>query len=175
MTVVVKKDNQYICYTKGAVEELLDLCTHILKNGVEQPITYQDKDQIIQTCEQLSNDALRLLGYAKRTIPELPKEEDEDVEMHLTFMGMSGMIDPPKQEVKKAIETCHQAGIRVIMITGDHKLTATAIAKSLGIYQDGDYVITGEELHEMKEEELESKIKLNYEQQKKHLLTEMFI
>lgn len=158
MTVVVKKDNQYICYTKGAVEELLDLCTHILKNGVEQPITYQDKDQIIQTCEQLSNDALRLLGYAKRTIPELPKEEDEDVEMHLTFMGMSGMIDPPKQEVKKAIETCHQAGIRVIMITGDHKLTATAIAKSLGIYQDGDYVITGEELHEMKEEELESKI-----------------
>lgn len=158
MTVVVKKDSQYICYTKGAVEELLDLCTHILKNGTEQPITYQDKDQIIKTCEQLSNDALRLLGYAKRTISELPKEEDEDVEMHLTFMGMSGMIDPPKQEVKKAIETCHKAGIRVIMITGDHKLTATAIAKSLSIYQDGDYVITGEELHEMKEEELESKI-----------------
>lgn len=158
MTVVVKKDGQYVCYTKGAVEELLDLCTHILKNGKEEPITYQDKDQIIKTCEELSNEALRLLGYAKRTMNELPKAEDEDVEMHLTFMGMSGMIDPPKEEVKKAIDTCHKAGIRVIMITGDHKLTATAIAKNLGIYQDGDYVITGEELHQMNDEELASKM-----------------
>lgn len=158
MTVVVKKDGQYVCYTKGAVEELLDLCTHILKNGKEEPITYQDKDQIIKTCEELSNEALRLLGYAKRTMSELPKEEDEDVEMHLTFMGMSGMIDPPKEEVKKAIDTCHKAGIRVIMITGDHKLTATAIAKNLGIYQDGDYVVTGEELHQMNDEELASKM-----------------
>ena len=158
MTVVVKKDGQYVCYTKGAVEELLDLCTHILKNGKEEPITYQDKDQIIKTCEELSNEALRLLGYAKRTMNELPEAEDEDVEMHLTFMGMSGMIDPPKEEVKKAIETCHRAGIRVIMITGDHKLTATAIAKNLGIYQDGDYVVTGEELHQMNDEELASKM-----------------
>ena len=158
MTVVVKKDGQYVCYTKGAVEELLDLCTHILKNGKEEPITYQDKDQIIKTCEELSNEALRLLGYAKRTMNELPEAEDEDVEMHLTFMGMSGMIDPPKEEVKKAIETCHRAGIRVIMITGDHKLTATAIAKNLGIYQDGDYVVTGEELHQMHDEELAKKM-----------------
>ena len=158
MTVVVKKDGQYVCYTKGAVEELLDLCTHILKNGKEEPITYQDKDQIIKTCEELSNEALRLLGYAKRTMNELPEAEDEDVEMHLTFMGMSGMIDPPKEEVKKAIETCHKAGIRVIMITGDHKLTATAIAKNLGIYQDGDYVVTGEELHQMNDEELATKM-----------------
>ena len=158
MTVVVKKDGQYVCYTKGAVEELLDLCTHILKNGKEEPITYQDKDQIIKTCEELSNEALRLLGYAKRTMNELPEAEDEDVEMHLTFMGMSGMIDPPKEEVKKAIETCHRAGIRVIMITGDHKLTATAIAKNLGIYQDGDYVVTGEESHQMNDEELATKM-----------------
>lgn len=158
MTVVVKKDGQYVCYTKGAVEELLDLCTHILKNGKEEPITYQDKDQIIKTCEELSNEALRLLGYAKRTMNELPEAEDEDVEMHLTFMGMSGMIDPPKEEVKKAIDTCHKAGIRVIMITGDHKLTATAIAKNLGIYQDGDYVVTGEELHQMNDEELATKM-----------------
>lgn len=158
MTVVVKKDGQYVCYTKGAVEELLDLCTHILKNGKEEPITYQDKDQIIKTCEELSNEALRLLGYAKRTMNELPEAEDEDVEMHLTFMGMSGMIDPPKEEVKKAIDTCHKAGIRVIMITGDHKLTATAIAKNLRIYQDGDYVVTGEELHQMNDEELASKM-----------------
>lgn len=158
MTVVVKKDGQYVCYTKGAVEELLDLCTHILKDGKEEPITYQDKDQIIKTCEELSNEALRLLGYVKRTMNELPKAEDEDVEMHLTFMGMSGMIDPPKEEVKKAIETCHRAGIRVIMITGDHKLTATAIAKNLGIYQDGDYVVTGEELHQMNDEELATKM-----------------
>ena len=158
MTVVVKKDGQYVCYTKGAVEELLDLCTHILKNGKEEPITYQDKDQIIKTCEELSNEALRLLGYAKRTMNELPEAEDEDVEMHLTFMGMSGMIDPPKEEVKKAIETCHKAGIRVIMITGDHKLTATAIAKNLGIYQDGDYVVTEEELHQMNDEELATKM-----------------
>ena len=158
MTVVVKKDGQYVCYTKGAVEELLDLCTHILKNGKEEPITYQDKDQIIKTCEELSNEALRLLGYAKRTMNELPEAEDEDVEMHLTFMGMSGMIDPPKEEVKKAIGTCHKAGIRVIMITGDHKLTATAIAKNLGIYQDGDYVVTGEESHQMNDEELATKM-----------------
>ncbi len=158
MTVVVKKDGQYVCYTKGAVEELLDLCTHILKNGKEEPITYQDKDQIIKTCEELSNEALRLLGYAKRTMNELPEAEDEDVEMHLTFMGTSGMIDPPKEEVKKAIETCHRAGIRVIMITGDHKLTATAIAKNLGIYQDGDYVVTGEESHQMNDEELATKM-----------------
>ena len=158
MTVVVTKDGQYVCYTKGAVEELLDLCTHILKNGKEEPITYQDKDQIIKTCEELSNEALRLLGYAKRTMNELPEAEDEDVEMHLTFMGMSGMIDPPKEEVKKAIETCHKAGIRVIMITGDHKLTATAIAKNLGIYQDGDYVVTEEELHQMNDEELATKM-----------------
>ena len=158
MTIVVKKNQQYVCYTKGAVEELLELCTHIVKNGKEEPLTYEDKEHIIKACEKLSNDALRLLGYAKRTLTELPKTEEEDVEMHLTFMGMSGMIDPPKKEVKRAIDTCHKAGIRVIMITGDHKLTATAIAKNLGIYHEGDYVVTGEELHQMPEDTLEEKI-----------------
>ena len=158
MTVVVQNDESYTCYTKGTVEEMLELCTHILVDGNEKPITYQEKEQIIKTCEKLSNEALRLLGYAKRTITELPKNEDEDVEMRLTFMGMSGMIDPPKEEVKSAIAACHEAGIRVIMITGDHKLTATAIAKNLNIYHDGDYVVTGAELHQMKEETLEEKI-----------------
>lgn len=158
MTVVIKEKNDYVCYTKGAVEEMIELCTHVFKDGKEVPMTYEDKEKIIQMCETLSNQALRLLGYAKRKIKELPKSETEDMEMHLTFLGMSGMIDPPKKEVKKAIETCHQAGIRVIMITGDHKLTASAIARDLGILKEKELVVTGEELHRMKDEELEKKI-----------------
>ena len=96
-------------------------------------------------CLEMSGQALRVLGFAKRSLQNRPSGED-NVEFGLTFLGVVGMIDPPRHEVAEAVRTCRQAGIRTIMITGDHKVTALAIAKELDIYQTGDNIISGEEL-----------------------------
>ncbi len=159
MTTVHRIDNQWIAYTKGAVDEMLPLCTHILTSNGIRPITKKDKENIIRLCLSMSENALRVLGFAMRSLTVLPIEDNENVEFNLVFIGVTGMIDPPRREVAESVKICRQAGIRTIMITGDHKVTALAIAKELGIYQDKDTIISGEELDDMTEEQLNNAIK----------------
>ncbi len=159
MSTVHKINGEIISYTKGAVDEMLPLCTRILTADGERDITDEDKERIIELSISMSKRALRVLGFAKRKLKEIPEEEDEDIEYDLTFIGMCGMIDPPRQEVKKAIKTCKNAGIRTVMITGDHLITAIAIAKDLGIWQEGNNGIVGEELDDMPDEELDKVVK----------------
>ena len=102
---------------------------------------------------------MRVLGFAMRTLMELPTDDDENVEFDMTFVGVTGMIDPPRKEVADSVRTCRQAGIRTIMITGDHKVTALAIAKELDIYREGNTVVSGEELDTMTDDELDDAVK----------------
>ena len=159
MTTVHDIGGEFIAYTKGAVDEMLPLCTHIqTENGVRE-MTEQDREQILKTCLNLSEQALRVLGFAKRKLDVIPEEDEENVEFDMVFLGIVGMIDPPRKEVIAAIKTCHQAGIRVVMITGDHKVTAMAIAKQLGIFQEGNTVVAGDEFDAMSEAELDEAVK----------------
>lgn len=157
MTVVYDIDGHYECYTKGALEEVLEVCLYILKDGEVVPLTLEVKNKILKECEKLSSEAYRILGFASKTIDFIPKEGD-NIENDLIFIGISCMIDPPREEVMPAIKVFKEAGIKVVMITGDHKLTATAIAKGLGIYSDGDLVMTGEELDKISDKELALKV-----------------
>ena len=161
MSAVIKDDDNtnYILYSKGAPEELIDVCTDTMIDGKKVKLTSKDRKLIKDYCMEQSRKGLRLLGFATKNISSLPHEDDQSIENDLTFIGIMGMMDPPREEVKHAIETCHEAGIRVIMITGDHKLTATSIAKDLGIYHQGDLVIDGEELAKMSDLKLRNTIK----------------
>ena len=155
MTVVCKtNDKKHISYTKGAPEELIAKCSYALINGKKRKLTKEEKTIILAKCEDLSNEALRSLAFAYKTEHLKENELEED----LIFLGITGMIDPPRREVMKSIKSCHEAGIRVIMITGDHKATAVAIAKKLGIYKDGDLAVNVEEFHEMTKAELHKKL-----------------
>ena len=145
-------------YTKGAADEMLPLCTHLLTSDGVRPMTEEDRRRVLDLCERMSGDALRVLGFATRSLSAVP-EEDEDVEHDMTFVGVTGMIDPPREEVIGAVDACHDAGIRVIMITGDHKITALAIAKQLHIFREGNTVISGAELDDMSDEELDEAVK----------------
>lgn len=159
MTTVHEIDGEIVAYTKGAVDEMLPLCTHIQTDDGVREMTEQDREQILKTCLNLSEQALRVLGFAKRKLDFIPEEDDENVEFDMTFLGVVGMIDPPRKEVIAAIKTCHEAGIRVVMITGDHKVTAMAIAKQLGIFREGNTVIAGDEFDAMSEAELDEAVK----------------
>lgn len=159
MTTVHKAGNEIVAYTKGAVEEMLPLCSHIVTEWGVRQMTDMDRRQILHLCMKMSEEALRVLGFAERTLSCVPADENEDVEMDMTFVGMVGMIDPPRKEVIQAVETCHGAGIRVIMITGDHKVTALEIARQLHIFRDGNTVITGPELDNMTDEQLKEAVK----------------
>lgn len=159
MTTVHRIHEKWVSYTKGAVDEMLPLCTHILTSEGVRPITEADKENITKLCLSMSEDALRVLGFAMRTLTELPTDDDENVEFDMTFVGVTGMIDPPRKEVADSVRTCRQAGIRTIMITGDHKVTALAIAKELDIYREGNTVVSGEELDTMTDDELDDAVK----------------
>ncbi len=158
MSVVVKDRKDYLLYSKGAPEELIDVCSYAIVDDKKIKLTEKNRESVKEYCVTLSSEGLRLLGFASKKITSLPKE-GEEVEEDLTFIGIMGIIDPPREEVKHAISTCHEAGIKVIMITGDHKLTATSIAKDLGIYKKGDLVIDGEELSKMSDLKLRNTIK----------------
>lgn len=153
MSVICEVNGKRICYTKGALEELLELCSYILKDNEVILLTDEIKVKILDKCEELSSEAYRILGFAYKNVDTIYKEGD-NVEDNLIFIGISSMIDPPREEVMPAIKTFKEAGIKVVMITGDHRLTAKAIAKKLGIYSDDDLVMTGEELHSISDEEL---------------------
>ena len=153
MSVICEVNGKRICYTKGALEELVELCSYILKDNEVILLTDEIKVKILDKCEELSSEAYRILGFAYKNVDTIYKEGD-NVEDNLIFIGISSMIDPPREEVMPAIKTFKEAGIKVVMITGDHRLTAKAIAKKLGIYSDDDLVMTGEELHRISDEEL---------------------
>lgn len=155
MSTVHRIGEENVAYTKGAVEEMLGLCSGLLTQSGVIPITQEHRDQILQLCHSLSARALRVLGFARRALPTVPQEDEENVEEALVFIGAVGMIDPPRREVAQSVRTCREAGIRTVMITGDHKDTALAIAQELDIYREGDSIYSGEELGRMDEEELD--------------------
>ncbi|WP_304341323.1 cation-translocating P-type ATPase [Metaclostridioides mangenotii] len=159
MSTINNIDDKFTLYTKGAVDEILPLCTHILTSSGIREITDKDKNNIQKLCLDMSKDALRVLGFARKDIASVPEEDDENIEFDLTFVGAVGMIDPPRKEVAQSVEICRKAGIRTIMITGDHKDTAIAIAKELEILNEGDTVISGEELESMTDDELDKAVK----------------
>lgn len=148
MTTIHKsKDDALIQFTKGAPDEILKACTYALVNGKEVPITEEIKSKILSANKNMADKALRVLAVAKKELSFMPpKLESELIEKELCFIGMIGMIDPVRPEVKPAIDKCRLAGIRPIMITGDHKDTAVAIATQLGIIEDSSEAITGVEL-----------------------------
>ena len=158
MSVLNQTEGGYTVYTKGAVDEMLPLCTQYRTGSGVRAMTDADREQILKVCNKMSAEALRVLGFAVRTVPAVPEEEGADLESDLTFVGVVGMIDPPRKEVIQAVETCHTAGIRVVMITGDHKVTAMAIAKQLHIFREGNIVISGPELDAMTDEELDKAV-----------------
>ena len=159
MTVLNRMGGKNIAYTKGAADELLPLCTKYRTADGIREMTDSDRAKILELCNKMSSEALRVLGFAVREWEDVPKEETADLEKEMTFVGVVGMIDPPRKEVIKAVETCHEAGIRVVMITGDHKVTAMAIAKQLHIFREGNTVISGQELAAMTEEQLDEAVK----------------
>ena len=160
MTTVNEVNGKYIVYTKGGVDELLNRCNSYLLNGeIKQDLENYSKI-IRKSNEEMAKEALRVLSCAYKEIDHKPtKEEMENIENGLIFVGMVGMIDPPREEAKKAVEKCKTAGIKTVMITGDHKITATAIAKKLGILENEDEAITGLELEKMSDEELEKNVR----------------
>lgn len=158
-TVHRAKDGTVIQYSKGAPDEILKRCTQIMKDGTVRPITEEDRKSILADNKGMADKALRVLAAAQRIWEKEPESaESEYLEQNLTFIGLTGMIDPVRPEVKDAIVECKQAGIRPIMITGDHKDTAVAIAMELGIIESASQAITGAALDEMSEEELEAHI-----------------
>ena len=160
MTTVVRyNDNKYIVYTKGGVDELLDRCnSYVIANEIKFDI--EDYTKIIdKENDVMAKEALRVLAMAYKEIDHIPSEpEMKNLEKDLTYIGMVGMIDPPREEVKIAVEKCKEAGIKTVMITGDHKATAVAIAKQLGILEDGEEAVTGSDVEKMSQEELEKRV-----------------
>ena len=160
MTTVHKIADKYLVYTKGGVDELLNKCDNYIINGTIKQDLEEYKKDIEKNNEIMAKEALRVLAMGYKEIDHMPsKEEMKDIEKNLTFVGMVGMIDPPREEAKKAVEKCKTAGIKTVMITGDHKITATAIAKQLGILENESEAITGKELEEMSQEDLEKNIR----------------
>ncbi len=146
-------------YTKGGLDEVLACCDRILSGGKVRPITEEDKETIRKGNTAMAESALRVLAGACRPIESLPPQiAPATLEKELIFLGMVGMIDPPRAEVKDAVLTCRRAGIKPVMITGDHKITATAIAEALDIKEKGEIVLTGSQLEKMSDEELQREV-----------------
>ncbi|HHS3036442.1 TPA: cation-translocating P-type ATPase, partial [Legionella pneumophila] len=160
MTVVCRQDHEHIAFVKGAPEVILERCTHILtKTGIKK-LTPNDKARMKQSCELMASEALRLLAFAKRQLePAALEKEEEEIEHNLVFLGLIGLQDPPHASSKESISRCKKAGIKPVMITGDHPDTARAIAKELGILEAGDRLLTGNELENMPEEEFNHCVK----------------
>lgn len=161
MTTVNKMDDNFRVNVKGGLDEVLDVCNRINLNGEERPLTQEDIDKIRNTNEAMANAALRILATAYKDLPEKPLHaETGEMEHNLIFSGLLGMMDPARPEVINAVALCNTAGIRPVMITGDHKSTAMAIARKTGIYRDGDLAVTGTDLDRISDEELYENVSL---------------
>ena len=160
MTTVNQNNGKYIVYTKGGVDELLRICNSYLFKGEVKTNLDEYAYWIRENNEHMAKDALRVLAFAYKEMDHKPsKEEMKTIESGLTFIGMVGMIDPPREEAKQAVAKCKTAGIKTVMITGDHKVTAVAIAKKLGILENEDEALTGLELDKISDEQLTKDIR----------------
>ena len=153
MTTVHRLENGYRSITKGAPDVMINKCDRIYKNGKIERLSEEEKRKIQDQNTQLANEALRVIAVGYREF-EFMRKDVTNLEENLIFVGLIGMIDPPRQGVKEAVKTCKKAGIKTVMITGDHIATATAIAKELGILEMGDMAITGAELDNISDNEL---------------------
>ena len=154
-TVHQNNDEDFLVAVKGGLDELLVNCTRINDGTSIRPITEKDIEDIHKANMEMASQALRVLAVGYKTISELPVTfAPATIEKDFIFLGMVGMIDPPREEAKEAVRRCKEAGIKPVMITGDHKITATAIAKSLGIITTGDCVLTGTDVEMMSDEQL---------------------
>lgn len=154
-TINRMEEGQFRVNLKGGLDEVLAVSTQILIHGKVRPITDEDRENIKEENQRMAQSALRLLAVAYRDMDTLPEEiSTETIEKDLIFVGLLGMIDPARPEVVEAVKKCKTAGIRPVMITGDHKVTAVAIANEIGIYNEGDKAITGTDVEEMDDEVL---------------------
>ncbi|MCL6434934.1 MAG: cation-transporting P-type ATPase [Leptolyngbyaceae cyanobacterium HOT.MB2.61] len=149
----------YMMFTKGSPELILERCTQIQVGEAAQPITTAQRQQILEQNNTMAGRGLRVLGFACKPLEEIPpKGSDEETEQNLVWLGLAGMLDAPRPEVRDAVARCRSAGIRPIMITGDHQLTAQAVAEDLGIALRGDRVLTGRDLEKMDLKQLEQEV-----------------
>ncbi|MDD5584183.1 MAG: calcium-transporting P-type ATPase, PMR1-type [Candidatus Omnitrophica bacterium] len=160
MTIIRKHGEQTIAFVKGAPDILLDDCIYIEENGVTRKLTEPDRANIQKINNELAGEAMRVLAVAYRELDKSHEKHDAKItERELTFVGLVAMIDPPREEVKKAIQECKAAGIKTVMITGDHKNTAVAIARALGFFNDNSLALSGEELDKLSDDELYKEVR----------------
>ncbi|MER3491622.1 MAG: magnesium-transporting ATPase [Mastigocladus sp. ERB_26_2] len=151
----------YLMFTKGSPELILARCTQLYVGNSTIPLTQNQRDEILAENDRMASNGLRVLGFAYKPLAEIPSQgSDEASEQELVWLGLVGMLDAPRPEVRAAVQECREAGIRPIMITGDHQLTARAIATDLGIAQPGDRALTGQELQRMSDQDLEQNVDL---------------
>ena len=156
MTVICKQHDEFVAFLKGAPEIILERCTHILTSDGIKEMTTEDRARMQKSCQLLTGEALRVLAFAERKIsnePELINTADENIENNLVLLGLIGLQDPPHAHAKESVDRCKTAGIKPVMITGDHPDTAKAIAKELGILNANDRIVTGGELEKMSDVE----------------------
>jgi len=155
-----RPEDKKLIFTKGAPEIVLRYCSHIYSENVTEKLTEQKLQKVLSINEEMASQGLRVLGIAyKEMSGDLTVCTEESVENNLVFLGLIGMMDPPRKEAIDAVRLCKQIKIKPIMITGDHKLTALAVAKEIGIYQDGDEILTGEDLERISDEEFSDKVR----------------
>jgi len=160
-TIHATPDGGKVAYVKGAPEIILERCVGIYEGGAVRPLTEEDRERVLSAMRGMARDALRVLAMAYRELPSTLEEfEMDEVESGLTFVGLVGMIDPPREEVPPAIKLCKQAGIRSVMVTGDHRLTAVAIARQIGMLEEETprSVLTGDDLSRMSDDDLDEVI-----------------
>lgn len=157
MSTLHVMDQTPVMFTKGAVDEMLERTVSLLTPEGEKPITEEEKQEILRVNQEFSEQGLRVLAFAKKDLDQSRELVFED-ESGLTFLGLISMIDPPREEAIQAVADAKKGGIRTVMITGDHKVTAAAIAKKIGIFQEGDICLNGRELDAISDEELDQKL-----------------
>jgi Ca2+-transporting ATPase len=158
-TIHTMEDGKRVAFVKGAPEVLLERCSSLLDGGERRALNDDARVKILRVNEEMAKDALRVLGVGYKELPKMDGYGEDFVEKDLAFLGLVGMMDPPREEAIEAVKVCQQVRIKPVMITGDHKLTAVAIARELGIYHEGDLVLTGEELSRLGDEEFERMVK----------------
>ncbi|MFA5176554.1 MAG: calcium-transporting P-type ATPase, PMR1-type [Candidatus Omnitrophota bacterium] len=159
MTIIRNSDAGLVAFVKGAPDILIDRCRNIEENGAVRGLTVEDREAIQKANDGLASQAMRVLGVAYRRLEaKQDKYEPGTIEKELTFIGLVAMIDPPREEVKQAIQECKAAGIKTVMITGDHKNTAVAIARELGFFDEHSLALSGEELDKLSDDELYGKV-----------------
>jgi P-type Ca2+ transporter type 2C len=158
-TIHVEPNGRVVAYMKGAPDVVLPLCSAISENGKVRELREDGRATVLSVNEEMAQSALRVIAVAEKTLPSIPKDySEQSIESGFTFLGLAGIIDPPRQEAIEAVRTAKAVGMKPIMITGDHKLTALAIAKETGIYEENDLVLTGNELDALRDEEFEEKV-----------------